>query len=199
MYAYIRGKLQRCSPTTVIVEAGGIGYEIQIGLRTYAEIQHREEVLLWLYLYVKEDLMTLYGFATAEEKEIFQRLISVSGVGPNTARLILSSMSPEEIVQAVHAEDVQAFASVKGIGKKTAQKLIIDLRDKLGKTWEATSGMVGMTKQSAPYAEAALALQSLGFQPPAIRKALQVVQRELGTERTTEEVLRNALKLLATG
>lgn len=199
MYAYIRGKVRRCSPTVVIVEASGIGYEIHIGLRTYTEIQHRDEVLLWLHLYVKEDLMMLYGFATAEEKEIFQRLISVSGVGPNTARLILSSMSPDEIVQAVHAEDVHAFASVKGIGKKTAQKLIIDLRDKLGKTWEAASGVVGVAKQSAPYAEAALALQSLGFQPPAIRKALQSVQREFGTEQTTEEVLRHALKLLTAG
>jgi len=199
MYAYIRGKLQHCTPTTVVVEAGGIGYEIHIGLRTYAEIQHREEVLLWLHLYVKEDLMTLYGFATAEEKEIFRRLISVSGVGPNTARLILSSLSPDEIVQAVYAEDVRAFASVKGIGKKTAQKLIIDLRDKLGRSWDAASAEVGTSKPSAPYAEAAAALQSLGFQPPAIRKALQAVQREFGAEPSTEEILRHALKILAAG
>src|SRR3990172_12427838 len=133
MFAYIQGTFTYKSPTHVIIENNGIGYDVQISLYTYSSIQHLEQGVLYTYLHIKEDAHSLYGFSGESEKQYFVMLISVSGIGPNTARMILSSLPPEELQQAILEEDVAQIERIKGIGPKTARRLILELKDKVGK------------------------------------------------------------------
>ena len=133
MYDYIKGLLVETTPTQAIVEAGGIGYKLEISLQTFTDIQNLKEVKLYIYYYVKEDIAMWYGFASKEERYMFTLLINVNGVGPNTARMILSSLSTDELKTAIASDDVNKIKAVKGIGLKTAQKVIIELKDKISK------------------------------------------------------------------
>lgn len=133
MYAYIKGKITYKNPAFVFLENNGIAYHINISLNTFGKIQDKEEVLLYTYLLVKEDDLSLYGFFEQEEKQLFEKLISVSGIGATTAQIILSSMSPNEIVSAIVNENEMVFKNIKGIGIKTAKRIILDLKDKLSK------------------------------------------------------------------
>lgn len=133
MYAFIKGKIAYKNPAFVFLENNGIAYHINISLNTFGKIQDKEEVLLYTYLLVKEDDLSLYGFFEQEEKQLFEKLISVSGIGATTAQIILSSMSPNEIVSAIVNENELVFKNIKGIGIKTAKRIILDLKDKLSK------------------------------------------------------------------
>ena len=132
MYEYIKGSLTDAAPTYAVVECGGIGYYVNISVNTYSQIAGAKEVVLFLHLIVREDVHLLYGFASKEERALFRQLISVSGVGANTAGVMLSSMTVNEIAGAIMTENVNAIKSVKGIGLKTAQRVIIELKDKGG-------------------------------------------------------------------
>ncbi len=193
MITHIKGKFIEKNPTHVIVETNGIGYWIHISLTTYSQLPVSEEAFLYTYLSVKEDSQTLYGFMSTLEREVYKLLISVSGIGVNTARTMLSTMSTEEIQQAIASGNVAAVQSVKGIGAKTAQKVIIDLKDKIIKTFglsEETATLNNTNKD-----EALSALETLGF---AKRQAEKVVDGILKSDRTilVEKLIKQALKQL---
>ncbi|NLH23372.1 MAG: Holliday junction branch migration protein RuvA [Bacteroidales bacterium] len=196
MYEYIKGNLASADPTQAVVETGGIGYHLLISLQTYSAIHTRKEVLLWVHLQVREDAHQLYGFATRDEREIFRLLIGVTGVGPNTARMILSAMSNAELRNALITGDVVRIKSVKGIGIKTAEKMVIDLRDKMLKVGLDSDGQGDLVPSvSETGAEAAAALQQLGFQRSAVEKVISRLQKENPT-CGLEDMIRQALKLL---
>lgn len=195
MIAFVKGHLALKSPTQVIIETGGIGYEINISLNTFSAIGDQSDVQLHTILLVKEDSHTLYGFWTLEEKQMFSFLISVSGVGPNTARVILSSLQPQDVSNHILSGNVAAFNAVKGIGPKTAKRIILDLQDKLTKKGlVATSSATETSLQI--HEEAISALMALGFPRPSISKALKTVASN-GTAKNVEEVIKEALKLLS--
>jgi len=198
MIAYIKGPITFKSPTSVVIEATGLGYDINISLNTYAELESRSEVQLHTILLVKEDSHTLYGFFTVEEKQIFQHLISVSGVGPNTARVILSSLKPEEVRNNILSENVAAFNAVKGIGPKTAKRIILDLKDKLTKLGFTSSATAAGTTGaiSSIHEEALEAMIALGFPRATVLKALKSIASS-GEGSDVETVIKLALKKLA--
>jgi len=195
MYEYIKGQLAELTPTYVVVEVGGLGYIVNISLQTYSQINGLREVQLWLHHIVREDAELLFGFFDKEEREIFRLLISVSGIGPNTARMILSSMSSGEIRTAIMRDDVRSLQSIKGIGLKTAQRLVIDLKDKVVKT----AGLSGSTVISGHTVglqdEALSALVTLGFTKAPAEKALALLLRE-NPSYTLENLIKAALKQL---
>lgn len=197
MYAFIKGKIHQLSPASVILETGGVGYEINISLHTFSAIQSKEETLLWTDLIVKEDGHSLYGFAGQAEKEMFRLLRSVSGIGPNTSRLILSGMTVEQARNAILTEDVHAFQSVKGVGPKTAKRVIIDLKDKLEKGDDIPVAAGSSTVVGTAKVEALSVLQALGFQKAQALKALQQVARGENQPESTEQWVKEALKLLS--
>ena len=131
MIAHLNGKLIEKNPTTLVIECGGVGYEVKISLTTFSSIGADESIKIFTQLIVREDAHLLYGFASKEEREMFNHLISVSGIGPNTAMIMLSSLTPDEVAHAIQSEDVKTIQSIKGIGIKTAQRVIIDLKDKM--------------------------------------------------------------------
>src|ERR1043165_235214 len=145
MIAYLKGKLVHKEPTHVVIEVNGVGYQVGISLHTFSEIKDKEDIRLPTYLHVREDAHILYGFASDAEKQMFQFLISVNGVGPNTALVVLSYLTPDELKSAIVNEDTNALQAVKGIGGKTAQRLVLELKDKLKKeALEETSGIPGI-------------------------------------------------------
>ena len=195
MYAYIKGKLTYKSPTSIHLEVNDIGYHVQISLNTYSAIENLEEVKLFIHFHVKEDSHTFYGFFTNEEKELFQLLISVSGIGPNTARIILSSMIPDEVKKAIVHEDVQTFNRVKGIGPKTAKLIILDLKDKVVKSVDEkmiSMGPIHNTDRN----EALSALIALGFPKSSIIKVLDKVISNAEKELNVELLIKQVLKQL---
>lgn len=193
MYEYIRGNIADISPANIIVEAGGIGYFINISLNSYSQLSGKQETRLFLHQIVREDAHTLYGFADVKERELFRNLISVNGVGASTAIMMLSSLSPDEIRSAVATDNVNVLKAVKGIGAKTAQRIIIDLKDKLGKLSE--SGHILPVTDNTIQIEALSALVMLGF---AKKDAEKVVSKILGEQpdSTVESVIKQALKRL---
>ena len=193
MYEYIKGGLIEAAPTYAVVESGGIGYYINISVNTYSQISQAKEVLLFLHLIVREDAHLLYGFATKEERKMFRQLIAVSGIGANTAGVMLSSMTVNEIVGAIMTENVNAIKSVKGIGLKTAQRVIIELKDKVGNV-EAVEFISG--NNSATIKEEALAaLVMLGFVKAQAAKVLDKIIAGGGVT-TVEQLIKLALKQL---
>ena len=190
MISHINGKLVEKTPTYVVIDCNGVGYKLNISLQTYSSIQ-TENCKLLTHLAVKEDSHTLYGFCTSEERNLFRQLISVSGVGPSTARMILSTYSAEEIVNYIITADVSAIQNVKGIGGKTAQRIIIDLKDKVGKGKE-TSDLL-FTQDNTIKEEALSALLALGFTKKVAYKKMEEVMKNHEGEITVEDLVRRSL------
>lgn len=190
MISHINGRLVEKTPTYVVIDCNGVGYKLHISLQTYTAIQ-TENCKLLTHLSVKEDSHTLYGFYTSNERELFRHLISVSGVGPSTARMILSTYSAEEIVHYIISADVGAIQNVKGIGGKTAQRIIIDLKDKVGKGKE-TSDLL-FTQDNTIKEEALSALLALGFTKKAAEKKMEQVFKNHSGEITVEDLVRKSL------
>ena len=190
MISHINGKLVEKTPTYVVIDCNGVGYKLNISLQTYSSIQ-TENCKLLTHLAVKEDSHTLYGFFTSEERDLFRQLISVSGVGPSTARMILSTYSAEEIVNYIIIADVTALQNVKGIGGKTAQRIIIDLKDKVGKGKE-TSDLL-FTQDNTIKEEALSALLALGFTKKVAYKKMEQVMKNHEGEITVEDLVRRSL------
>jgi Holliday junction DNA helicase RuvA len=195
MIAYISGDITYKNPTYVYLEAGGIGYHINISLNTYSKIENLSKVKIFTHLNIKEDSHTLYGFFEEDEKELFILLISVSGIGPNTARIILSSMEPDQVRYAILQEDVATFNKVKGIGPKTAKRIILDLKDKVmksGKEIVLTDIGVNNTIQN----EALQALVALGFHKSNSDKILSKILKDRPETSSVEELIKLALSQL---
>ena len=190
MISHINGKLVEKTPTYVVIDCNGVGYKLNISLQTYSAIQ-TENCKLLTHLAVKEDSHTLYGFYTSEERDLFRQLISVSGVGPSTARMILSTYSAEEIVNYIITADVAAIQNVKGIGGKTAQRIIIDLKDKVGKGKE-TSDLL-FTQDNTIKEEALSALLALGLTKKVAYKKMEEVMKNHEGEITVEDLVRRSL------
>lgn len=195
MYEYIKGHLAEINPTEAVIENNGIGYKLQISLHTFTEIQTLKEVKLFIHHHVREDIELWYGFAGKEERNIFTLLIEVSGIGTNTARMMLSSMTPAEIRNAIVSADVNRIKSIKGIGLKTAQKVIIELKDKLAKGTSGQTEMIAGFAGSAHSEEALSALVMLGFNKAAADKVLQNLVREK-PDASVEELIKLSLKRL---
>jgi len=193
MITHLKGKLIEKHPNSVIIECNGIGYILTISLHTFSNIPDRENIILYTHLSIREDAHILYGFADKLEREIFKLLISVSGVGPSTAITMLSSMNPQEIQQAIGSEDVEKIKSVKGIGVKTAQRLIVDLKDKILKTYEFSE--VLSVSNNTIKNEALSALEVLGFSIKKVDKVIQVILQN-SPEISLEELIKKALKNL---
>ena len=196
MYEYITGRLEEITPTDAIVEACGVGYDLVISLSTFSKLQSAQGQTVKLYTYhqVREDDESLFGFADRGERSVFTQLISVSGVGTGSARMILSAMTADEVKEAILTGDVNRFKAVKGIGLKTAQRIIIDLKDKIGKGGGEFS--FETAPASSPVREEAFgALTMLGFAKPAIEKTLDKLLKEK-PDYTVEELIKRALKLM---
>ncbi|WP_333865630.1 Holliday junction branch migration protein RuvA [Sphingobacterium sp.] len=193
MYEYFNGKLAYKAPTHVVIDVSGIGYYVHISLYTFSQIKDQENCKLFISLQVREDSHTLYGFATEGEKKLFENLISVSGIGPNTGRMILSSNTPDEIQSAIVNGQVALIQKIKGIGPKTAQRLILELQDKLKKQgFEALATEI--QSQSVPD-EALSALVMLGFNKAAAEKVLNAILKT-ETNLSVEDMIKLALKRL---
>ena len=193
MYAFISGKIAEITPAYFIVDVHGVGYFINITLNTFTAIGEQTEVKLYTHLQVLEDAHNLFGLYTPKERDMFELLISVSGVGCNTARLILSSLTVNELSTAIASEDTRTIQAVKGIGSKTAQRLIVDLKDKVRKT-DYTEEVVG-TVDNTVKNEALSALVILGFSKNAASKALDKLLKQ-SPDASVEVLIREALKLL---
>lgn len=193
MIAYLNGKIDQLEPTFVVVECAGVGYSARISLATYTQLRGKETIKLPTYLQVREDAQTLYGFYDPREKALFELLISVSGVGGNTAMMILSSTQVEEFYQAIQQEDVQSLKQVKGIGAKTAARIILELKDKIkGEAVEAVPGVdahLGQKKQ-----EALAALVNLGLPKAAMEKRVQEILQQHGAGVAVADIIKLALK-----
>jgi Holliday junction DNA helicase RuvA len=194
MYSHFEGKLVEKTPTSAIIDCNGVGYDLSISLFTFSKIKDEEKCKLFAHLVVREDAQILFGFATREERELFRHLISVKGVGANTARVILSSLSPDEITQAILSGNVPLIKSVKGIGAKTAQQIILDLKDKLKKGTDIPE--ILEPSYNTNKEEALSALTMLGFSRNVAEKAMAKVMKQLGTELPVEGLIKEALKLL---
>lgn len=200
MIEYIKGALDELTPTFAIVEAAGVGYQLIISLNTYSAIQGKREVRLYAYEVIREDAHLLYGFASKAERELFTLLVSVSGIGGQTARMILSAFTPAELAGIIREENVRALKSVKGIGPKAAQRIIVDLKDKIGLDTGTETGMpagndAGTAASREVVDEAVAALTMLGFPPaPSQRTVLQIVKNEPALP--VEMIIKQALKML---
>jgi Holliday junction DNA helicase RuvA len=194
MYDYIRGKLVEKNPAYAVVDVNGVGYLLNISIHTYGQLMQDEHCTLYAHLVVREDDMLLYGFADTGERELFRQLISVSGVGVNTARIILSSLSPVEVVRAIAEGNAILLQRIKGIGAKTAQRIIIDLKDKVSRELipHEKSGILHNTKKE----EALSGLIILGFPKMSADKALNKIIETEGTGLTVEQLIKQALKVL---
>ncbi len=196
MIVQIKGKLVEKNPSSVVIETNdGLGREVQISLYTNSKIIEDENIFLFIEQIIREDANILYGFSSKEERRLFQLLITVSGVGANTARMVLSYLEPLDVVQAILSEDVNAIKSVKGIGAKTAQRIIVDLKDKVAKenmiSGEEISISVSNNKNKN---EALVALQALGFAASAAEKAINKTLKSLNENATVEEIIKASLK-----
>jgi len=193
MIDYIKGNITKITPACVVIETAGIGYFINISLTTFSELEKKTETKILVHEVIREDAHQLYGFATEKEREIFRHLISVTGVGANTARMMLSSLSPDEIEIAIIGSNVNVLKGVKGIGLKTAQRIIVDLKEKLGKS--AESAEIFLSSDNTNREEALSALVMLGFAKSAVSKILDKIVRE-EKNLTVEAMIKKALKNL---
>lgn len=191
MIGHLNGRLIEKNPTDIIIECGGVGYEVKISLNTFSSIGETEAIKIFTKLIVREDAHLLYGFASKEERQMFVHLTSVSGIGPNTAMIMLSSLVPDEIAHAIQSEDVVTIQSIKGIGAKTAQRVILDLKDKMLKLTFSTENIFNQNNTNR--FDALTALISLGFDKKLAEKALDKVS--LGDD-SVEFLIKGALKIL---
>lgn len=194
MIHHIKGKLVQKTPTNIVVEASGVGYFINISLHTYAQIVDEESILIYTYLNIREDAHVLYGFFDESERRLFTHLISVSGIGPNTARMMLSSISPQEIQEAIVRGDVALVQKIKGIGPKSAQRLILELQDKLKK--EGFDTLLSAPLNNTVKEEALSALIMLGFAKNSAEKVLDQIIKVDGITLSVERLIKSALKNL---
>jgi Holliday junction DNA helicase RuvA len=199
MYEYINGQVVEATPTYAVIEAAGVGYFINISLKTYSDIENAQQARLYVHFIVREDQQTLFGFSTKLERELFRQLISVSGVGGNTARMILSTYSSHELQNIIATENAVLLKNVKGLGLKTAQKIIVELSGKmieLGASDMMTPTIkMSNAQNNEAYNEALAALSMLGFQKAASEKALKAIFQE-SPSISVEEAIRSALKRL---
>lgn len=195
MIEYIKGEIVELTPTRMIMECAGIGYELNISLNTYSAFNGKISGRIYVYEVIREDAHLLYGFAEKIERELFLMLTSVSGVGPNTARMILSSLPPSELIQVIATSNETMLTSVKGIGLKTAQRILIDLKNKV-KTTDTVLSTGATAMGTAPIAEEAVAaLIMLGFQKAASQKAVVSILKS-SPEFSVEQVIKSALRML---
>ena len=199
MIDYIKGTIAELTPTRVVLDNNGIGYRIEISLQTYETLEGKTEAKVYIYHYFRqrEDIEMYYGFATKDERELFELIISVSGVGVNSARMMLSSFSAEELREAILSEDVNRIKSVKGIGLKSAQRLILELKDKIvkGEGTASDSSMLFQATSNEAIEEATRALTMLGFSKPNVNKAIQTIIKKNPCAKV-EEIIKLALKMM---
>lgn len=198
MIEYIKGELTEITPAMAVIECNGLGYGINVSLNTYSAIQGKKEVKLYIYESIREDAYILYGFATKQERELFLLLISVSGIGGNTARMILSALTPSELCNVISSGNDKLLKTVKGIGLKTAQRIIVDLKDKISTTdigTSTTSAPISITANNEIYEEAIAALTMLGFAQAPSQKVVAAILKE-DPDAAVEKVIKLALKRL---
>ncbi|MDD7235973.1 MAG: Holliday junction branch migration protein RuvA [Candidatus Egerieousia sp.] len=196
MYDYIKGTLEESTPTEAVIENNGIGYSLQISLQTYTAIQGCKDVRLYIYHHLREDTELFFGFYSKEERSLFLLLIGVNGIGPNTARMMLSSLSCQELTNAILTGDVNKIKGVKGIGLKTAQRVIIDLKERVGKgDAKSALSLAEFGAASQIKEEALAALVMLGFSKAASEKAIDSILKEKPGS-TIEELIKHSLKRL---
>jgi Holliday junction DNA helicase RuvA len=191
MITHLNGRLVEKTPTNIVVECAGVGYFVKISLFTFSKLGSDENIKIFTQLQVREDAHTLYGFHSLKEREMFNHLISVSGIGANTAIIMLSALTPNEIAAGIVGEDVSLIQSIKGIGAKTAQRVIIDLKDKVAKSDFGTENIVVVSNTNQN--DALTALLSLGFDKKRADKAIKKIMTE---DQTVEEIIKQALKVL---
>jgi Holliday junction DNA helicase RuvA len=194
MIAFVSGKFVTRLPSQVVVDVNGVGYELQISLNTYSAIANSESGKLYTYLHITENAHTLYGFFDAAEKDLFLQLISVSGVGASTARVMLSGLKPQEIIKAIIQNDTRLLESIKGIGRKTAERIVLELKDKLGKQQTDKSGASYLI--NTPETDALNALIALGIQKNNAEAAIKKVISPENNKLTLENIIKLALKNL---
>jgi Holliday junction DNA helicase RuvA len=195
MIAFLKGKLVHKDPTFVMIDVGGVGYQATISLATYSDIKDQENILLYTHLTIREDAHILFGFSREAEKKLFQQLISVNGVGPGTAIVMLSYMNVAELKHAIVQENAAALQSIKGIGGKTAQRVIIELKDKLKKeSWDDTQSPLSHGLHNTVRKEALSALLTLGLPKAAAEKSVDTVLKKSGNTITLEDLVKQALK-----
>lgn len=196
MIDYIKGEITELTPTMAVVETSGMGFAVNISLNTYQQLQDAATAHLYIYENITEDSFRLFGFTTKEEREMFLLLISVSGVGAGTARMILSTYAGAELQQIIASEDVKAIARAKGVGPKTAQRIIVDLKDKVLKLgFQAASGAQARTERDERHEEAVAALVALGFQQAASAKVVDRIAKE-NPDAAISAIIKMALKML---
>jgi Holliday junction DNA helicase RuvA len=193
MITHVKGRLVEKAPTSVVIECNGIGYLINISLNTFSQIPDNENLKLYTHLQIKEDSHTLYGFHTIKEREIFRLLISVNGIGSSIARTMLSSISPDQIIEAISRENVSLIQSVKGIGSKTAQRVIIDLRDKILKVYDLDEGFASSNNTNKE--EALSALEVLGINKKSSVKLVNKIVLE-NPDISAESIIKETLNKL---
>ena len=195
MIDYIKGKVIELTPTDTVIECYGIGYKILISLQTYEILNGKSDVTVYIHHYLREDEELYYGFASKDERELFRLLIGVSGVGAATARMMLSSLTTDEIRNAIIAEDLNKIKSIKGIGTKSAQRLILELKDKVVKGGGTDNTALFPTQSNPAVNEATTALVMLGFTKPNVNKAISAVLKD-SPNATLEEIIKLTLKRL---
>ena len=193
MIAHLQGKLVEKNPTEVIIDCNGVGYHVNISLHTYSLLPNSEAIKLFTYLQIKEDSQTLFGFVEKSEREIFKMLLSVSGIGASIARTMLSSLEPKQIIQAIASGDLVTIQSIKGIGSKTAQRVLLDLKDKVLKLYDLDE--VSMIQNNTNKDEALSALEVLGFVRKSSERVVEKIVKE-NPEATVESIIKLALKNL---
>lgn len=191
MIAQLSGKIIEKNPTDLVLDVNGVGYELKVSLNTSSEIDEKKPITIFTQLIVREDAQILYGFHSKEERTMFNHLISVSGIGPNTAILMLSALRPAEIARCIQSEDLLTIKSIKGIGAKTAERVIVDLRDKVAKLSFTENNLTGIGNTTR--FEALSALVSLGFDRKSVEKALEKIYQD---GATVEGLIREGLKIL---
>jgi len=195
MIAFLKGRLVQRDPTHVIVDVNGVGYLLHISLQTFSDIKEQEHIMLHTHLSIREDAHVLFGFSSETEKKLFQQLVSVNGVGPSTAIVMLSYMNSQELKAAIVREDAAALQSIKGIGGKTAQRVIIELKDKLKKeSWDETQPSISVSPHNTLRKEALSALLTLGLPKAAAEKSVDTVLKKSGNTITLEDLVKQALK-----
>ena len=195
MIAFLKGRLVHKDPTHIVIDVAGVGYHVNISLATFADVKDQENILLYTHLAIREDAHVLFGFSKEGEKKLFQQLISVNGVGPSTAIVMLSYMNSSELKNAIVQENATALQSIKGIGAKTAQRVIIELKDKLKKeSWEEIQSPVLPGAHNTLRKEALSALVTLGLPKTAAEKSVDTVLKKSGNTITLEDLVKQALK-----
>jgi holliday junction DNA helicase RuvA len=195
MIAFLKGVLTHKDPTFVLIDVNGMGYHVNISLQTFAEIKEKETIMLFTHLAIREDAHVLFGFSQEAEKKLFQQLISVNGIGPSTAIVMLSYMNSQELKTAIVSENIAALQSIKGIGGKTAQRVIIELRDKLKKeSWEDAPPNISTGPHNTIRKEALSALLTLGLPKAVAEKSVDTVLKKSGNTLTLEDLVKQALK-----